>query len=540
MAKRVLFGREVRDALRRGVEKVASAVGPSFGPRGRSTIIDKSWGAPTVTMDGASISEEVELTDPHENMAAQLLREAASKTSDEAGDGTTTATLLTESIALGGLRAIAGGAESMALSRGIRKAAKAVAEDLARLAEPLDVKDKERVKQVGQVASGGDALVGDMLARAFEKVGKDGAIAVEEGKGIDTDIKIVDGMQFDRGYLSPLFVTNPKSVECVLEDVYILIYEDKLSSVRKLVPLMEKMSAAKKPLLVIAEDVEGEALATLGVNKTRGILQACAVKAPGYGDRRKAMLEDIAILTGGKAVFKDLGIDLEKVTPDDLGRAKKVMVDADNTTIIGGAGDPKGVVRRCDQIRKELEESDSEYDSEKLQERLSRLSGGVAQINVGAATEIELKERKKRVEDALHSVRAALEEGVVTGGGVAYLRTEKALDKVEAAGDEKTGVELVRGALDEPFRRLVSNAGEDPSILAMHVREKGETYGYDVIESKIRDFKEAGIVDPVKVVRLALLHAASVASVLLTAEAMVSDIPDEEDKMAGAGAPPMH
>ena len=540
MAKRVLFGREVRDALRRGVEKVASAVGPSFGPRGRSTVIDKSWGAPTVTMDGASISEEVELTDPHENMAAQLLREAASKTSDEAGDGTTTATLLTESIALGGLRAIAGGAESMALSRGIRKAAKAVAEDLARLAEPLDVKDKKRVKQVGQVASGGDALVGDMLAQAFEKVGKDGAIAVEEGKGIDTDIKIVDGMQFDRGYLSPLFVTNPKSVECVLEDVYILIYEDKLSSVRKLVPILEKMSAAKKPLLVIAEDVEGEALATLGVNKTRGILQACAVKAPGYGDRRKAMLEDIAILTGGKAVFKDLGIDLEKVTPDDLGRAKKVMVDADNTTIIGGAGDPKGVVRRCDQIRKELEESDSEYDSEKLQERLSRLSGGVAQINVGAATEIELKERKKRVEDALHSVRAALEEGVVTGGGVAYLRTEKALDKVEAAGDEKTGVELVRGALDQPFRRLVSNAGEDPSILAMHVREKGETYGYDVIENKIRDFKDAGIVDPVKVVRLALLHAASVASVLLTAEAMVSDIPDEEDKMAGAGAPPMH
>ncbi|MHC4607133.1 MAG: chaperonin GroEL [Planctomycetota bacterium] len=524
MAKNMVFDRDARDALRRGVEKIADAVGQALGPRGRSAVIDKSWGAPSVTKDGASIAEEVELSDPHENMAAQLLREAASKTSDEAGDGTTTATVLAEAISLDGLRAVTAGADAMAVSRGIQKAAAAVAKELTNMARPLDIKDHDRLVQVGTIAADGDANVGEMLAEAFEKIGADGAIAVEEGKGIQTDIKIVEGMQFDRGFLSPHFVTDPKSVEAVLEDAFILIHEDKLSSIRKLIPLLEKLSKQKKSLLIIAEDVEGEALATLVVNKMRGILSCCAVKAPGYGDRRKAMMEDIAILAGGKAIFKDLGIDLEKVQPADLGRAKKVIVDADNTTIMEGAGKQGAVEERCRVIRREYEESDSEYDREKLQERLSRLSGGVAQINVGASSETELKERKKKVEDARSSVRAALEDGIVAGGGMAYLQAAAAIDKVGTEGDEKIGVDLVRKAVEGPFRRIVSNAGDDPSIVRRQIAEKGGDHGFDAV-------------DPVKVARLALLNASSVSSLLLTAEAMISDIPEEEEK-APPGMPP--
>ncbi len=530
MPKQLLFEREAREALKRGVQKVASAVRSTLGPRGRTVVIDKSWGAPTVTQDGVSVCEEVELSDAQENMAAKMIKEAASKTGDQAGDGSTTAAVLAESIFMDGLKLVTAGLDPMALSRGIRNAATAVSGALEKLAEPVQAKDRKRLIQVGMIAGGQDRQVGEMLADAFSKVGKEGAVAVEEGKGIQTEIKIVDGMQFDRGFLSPHFVTNPASVECVLERPYILIHEDKLSSAVKLVKLMEKLAKEKRPLLIIAEDVEGEALATLVVNKLRGILPCCAVKAPGYGDRRRAMLLDISIQTGGQAVLKDLGIDLETLDPSELGRAAKVIIDSDNTTILNGAGSRKEVEARCAQIRKELGESDSDYDREKLQERLSRLSGGVARIDVGAATETELKERKHHVEDALHSVRAALEEGVVPGGGVALLRAAKALDSVKASGDEKAGVDLVRRAIEEPFRTIVDNAGGDPSLALKEARSKGGAWGYDAEACKMRDLKEAGVLDPVKVTRHALQNAASVAALLLTAEALVSDLPEEEKK----------
>ncbi len=540
MPKQILFDHDARKAIWRGVQKAASAIRPTLGPRGRTVVIDKSWGAPQVTKDGGSVADEVELTDPFENMGAQMMKEAASKTSDQAGDGTTTATVLAEALFNGGYKPVTAGADAMAVSRGIRLGAAAAIEAIKKQSEPVAAKDHDRITHLGAIAANGDRTVGEMLANAFGKIGKEGAIAVEEGKGIATEIKIVEGMQFDRGFLSPHFVTSPESVECVLDEPFILIHEDKLASVAKLIPLLEKVSQAKKPLLVVAEDVEGEALATLVVNKLRGIIQCCAVKAPGYGDRRKAMLEDISILTGGRALFKDLGVDLEKATFQMLGRAKRVIVDADNTTILEGAGDDKAIRARCKQIRVEHDESDSDYDKEKLQERLSKLSGGVAQINVGAATETELKERKKRVEDALHSVRAALAEGAVPGGGVAFLRAQAALDGVKADGDEKIGVDAVRRALEAPLRQIAENAGVDASIAVKRVRAGKGAFGLNAETGEFGDLKAAGVMDPTKVAWTALVNAASVASLLLTTEALVSEIPDEEkEKAAGAGSPMM-
>ncbi len=540
MAKQILFDHEARQALRRGVEKLVSAVGSTLGPRGRTVVIDKSWGAPTITKDGVSVAEDVELRDPFENMGAQMVKEAAKRTSDEAGDGTTTSTVLAEAMYLGGFRSVTGGAEPMQVARGLREAAEKVAARVREAAEKVDAKDSERIRQVATVAANGDKKVGEMLAEAFSKVGREGAIAVEEGKGIQTEIKIVEGMQFDRGFLSPQFVTSQTSVECALDRPYILIHEEKLSSVKPLIPLLERVSAAKRPLLIIAEDVDGEALSTLVVNKMRGVLACCAVKAPGYGDRRRAMLEDLAILTGGRAIFKDLGVDLEKVQLSQLGQAKKVIVDGDNTTILEGAGSAKDVEARVAAIRRETEETDSEYDREKLQERLSKLSGGVARIDVGASTETELKERKRKVEDALHSVRAAFDEGVVPGGGVALVRAASALDGVKLPQDAQVGVDIVRRALEAPLRRIASNAGADPSTTLRHVRDGKGWAGFDAERGELADLKKAGILDSAKVVATALVNAASVASMLLTTEAMVSEIPDpEKDKAAGAGAPMM-
>jgi chaperonin GroEL len=533
MPKQILFDQAAREALRRGVQKIGSAVRPTLGPRGRSVVIDKSWGAPNVTKDGATVCEEIELSDPYESMAAKMIKEAASKTNDKAGDGTTTSAALAEAIFLEGLKVVSAGADPMAVSRGVKDAAEKVAEALKEQAEPVEAKDKKRLVQIGTIAASGDRKVGEMLADAFGIVGKDGAISVEEGKGAETEIKIVEGMQFDRGFLSPHFVTDASSVECVLDKPYILIHEDKLSSAAVLVPLLEKVSAEKRPLLVIAEEVEGEALAVLVVNKLRGILPACAVKAPGYGDRRKAMLEDMAILTKARAVFKDLGIQMEKADTSILGRADKVIVDADFCTILGGAGSKKDVEARCREIRKEHDQSDSDYDREKLQERLSRLSGGVAVIRVGAATETELKERKHRVEDALHAVRAALEEGAVPGGGVALLRAGKALDKFEAAGDRQMGVDLVRKAIEVPLRVIAGNAGQDPSLAVRRIREKSGAFGFDAEKGEFCDLKEAGILDPVKVTRHALIHAASVSGLLLTAEALITELPEEEKEKGG-------
>ncbi len=533
MPKQLLFDQEAREALRRGVQKVGAAVRPTLGPRGRSVVIDKAWGAPNVTKDGSTVCEEVELVDPYENMAAKMIKEAASKTSDKAGDGTTTSAALAEAIFLEGLKVVSAGADPMAVSRGIKEAAEKVADELVKMAEPVEAKDKKTLAQVGAIAAGGDRDVGEMLADAFSKVGKEGAISVEECKGSQTEIKIVEGMQFDRGFLSPHFVTDPAAVECVLEKPYILIHEEKLSSATALIPLLEKIAAEKRSLLVIAEEVEGEALAVLVVNKLRGIVPSCAVKAPGYGDRRKAMLEDIAILTNGRAVFKDLGIQLEKADTSILGRADKVVVDADYATILGGAGSKKAVEARCNEIRREYEESDSDYDREKLQERLSRLSGGVCVIRVGAPTETELKERKQRVEDALHAVRAALQEGLVPGGGVALLRAGKALEKLEVEGDRKIGVGIVRRALEVPLRVISANAGQDPSLAVRRVREKSGAFGFDAEKMEFRDLKEAGVMDPVKVTRHALLNAASVSSLLLTAEALVTDLPEEEKEGGG-------
>ncbi len=543
MAKQLVFERDAWDCIKRGVQKMAWTVRPTLGPRGRSVVLDKSWGAPNITKDGASVAEEVELSNPFENMGAQMLKEAASKTSDQAGDGTTTSTVLAEAIYLEGLKAVTAGANVVALARGIRRAADAVVEALGGLSESVTARQRDRLVQLGRVASGGDSDVGQMLADAFAKVGKDGAVTVEEGKGIKTEIKIVEGMQFDRGFLSPHFVSSKDAAECVLEDPLILIHEDKLSSIAKLIPLLERVSKENRPLLIIAEEVEGEALATLVVNKLRGILKACAVKAPGYGDRRKAMLEDIAILTGGKAIFKDLGIDLEKVSTSDLGTAKKVVVDAEFTTIVEGAGKSKEVAQRCEQIRHEYEESDSDYDKEKLQERLSKLSGGIAQIRVGAATETELKERKHRVEDALHSVRSALQEGYVPGGGVAYLRTRKAIDSLKAESEEeKRGFKIVRRALEEPFRVIVSNAGVDPSLTLKKLDGGDAWAGYDAEANRQVNLKDAGILDALKVVRHALLNAASVSACLLQTEALVGELPDKENALGAQepGAPPMY
>ena len=532
MAKQIAFDDEARQALAEGVSKMARAVKITLGPRGRNAVLDKGWGRPTVTKDGVTVAEEVELENKYENLSAQLVKEAASKTSDTAGDGTTTATVLAEAIFLEGLRNVTAGADPMALKRGIDLAVAAVIEELKNLSKPVDPTNRTQVSRVGAIAGNNDADIGRTIADALLKVGKDGVITVEEGKGLETTVEVVEGMQFDRGYLSAHFVTDPDAMQAVLEDAFVLVHEDKLSSVKGLIPLLESLSKAGKPCLIVAEDVEGEALATLVVNKLRGTIRVCAVKAPGYGDRRKAMLQDVAILTGGKAIFKDLGIQLENVTLSDLGRAKKIIVDHDNTTIIEGAGDHETIVGRCNQIRREIDDTDSDYDREKLQERLAKLTGGVAEINVGAATETELKERKARFEDALHATRAAIEEGILAGGGVALIRAAKALDRLKLSGDEATGVQIVRRALSRPCWQIAENAGHEGGVTVKKITDGTGDFGFDALREEYCDMVEAGVVDPTKVVRLALQNGASVAGLLVTTSALITEKPEEKEEEA--------
>jgi len=527
MAKQLAFEHEARDHLKNGVEKMARAVRTTFGPRGRTALIDKGWGNPTVTKDGVSVAEEVELSNPYENLGAQLLKEAASKTSDVAGDGTTTATILAEAIFTHSLRFVNAGANVAAVGRGMNKAVAKVVEFLEGFGRKIDT--KEEIAQVGSIASNGDTEVGDMIAEAMEKVGRDGVITVEEGKGIDTSVDIVEGMQFDRGFASPNFVTDHDRMECVFENPHILIYEDKINSVAKLVPFLEKITKENRPLLIISESVEGDALATLVVNKMRGVLPVCAVKAPGYGDRRKAMLEDIAILCNARPIFKDLGEDLEGVEIADLGTAKRVTIDSDNTTIIEGAGSSADISGRCAKIRRDIDGTDSDYDREKLQERLAKLSGGVAQINVGAATESEMKEKKARVEDALHATRAAIEEGVLPGGGVALVRSEKALEGFSLEGDEDIGVNIVRSVLTVPAQLIAENAGYDGALTVRKIKSGDGAFGFNAATGETGDFFEMGIVDPTKVTRTALQNAVSVANMLISTEALITDVPAEED-----------
>jgi len=533
------FEAEARNAIARGVKKLARAVKVTLGPRGRNAVLDKGYGSPNVTKDGVTVAEEIELKDPNENMAVQLLKEAASKTSDVAGDGTTTATVLAEAIFAEGLKNITAGANALSLTRGINKAVEKVVEALKKMSKPVDVKVKDEIAHIGAIAANNDLSIGKDIADAMERVGKDGVITVEEGKGLETTVDVVEGMQFDRGYLSPYFVTDPERMEAVLEDPLILIHEDKISAVKGLIPLLEKLSKAKRSLLVIAEDVEGEALATLVVNKIRGIVNVAAVKAPGYGDRRKAMLEDIAILTGGQAIFKDLGIELENVELSSLGRAKKVVIDSENTTILENKKKNPKLQGRIAQIRKEIEDTTSDYDREKLQERLAKLTGGVAQINVGAATEVEMKEKKARIEDALHSTRAAIEEGILPGGGVALIRATDSLRTLKLSGDEQTGLEIVKKALAAPIKQLAENAGLEGAIVFRKVQKGKGNFGYDIEGAKYCDLVQAGVIDPAKVTRTALQNAASIANLLLMSECLVSDIPEKEEEMP-AGAPQGH
>ena len=530
MAKQIAFEQEAREALARGVEKLARAVKVTLGPRGRNAVLDKGWGGPTVTKDGVTVAEEIELENPYENMGAQLVKEVASKTSDESGDGTSTATVLAEAIYTEGLKQVIAGANTAMMVRGIQKAVAAVIEALKKMSKPVKATDMEQIKRVATIAANNDVEVGEMVAEAIRKVGADGVVTIEEGKSMDTSVEVVEGMQFDRGYLSPYFVTDPDTMECVLEKPAILVHEDKLSAVKGLLPLLEKVSKSKTPLLIIAEDVEGEALATLVVNKLRGIINVAAVKAPGYGDRRKAMLEDIAILTGAKAVYKDLGIQLESVGLDSLGRAEKVIIDADNTTIVEGRGKSDAVKGRIGQIRREKDASDSDYDREKLEERLAKLAGGVAQINVGAATETEMKEKKARIDDAKHAVDAAVEEGILPGGGVAFIRAAAALDKLKVDADEVLGVQVVREALRKPTAQIAENAGR-PGYVVVHKIEGGKgNFGYDADKDTYGDMVKSGIIDPTKVARSALQNAASVACVMLLSDATVSDIPETEEE----------
>src|SRR2546426_1630422 len=534
MPKQLRFNEEARAALLRGVNIMSHAVKATLGPKGRNVVIGKKFGSPTITKDGVTVAKEIELKAPYENMGAQMLKEVAAKTSDVAGDGTTTATVLAQAMFRGGLKNVTAGANPMSLKRGMEQAVDAVVEELKHMSKPT--KDKKEIAQVATIASNNDKTIGNLIAEAMEKVGKDGVITVEEAKAMETTLEVVEGMQFDRGYLSPYFVTNPERMEVVLEDAVVLIYEKKLSVMKDMLPLLEQVARAGKPLLIIAEDLEGEALATLVVNKLRGTLACCAVKAPGFGDRRKAMLEDVATLTGGKAITEDLGIKLENLKLDDLGRAKKVVVDKDNTTIIEGAGSTKEIQARIKQLRAQIEETTSDYDREKLQERLAKLAGGVAVIKVGAATETEMKEKKARVEDALNATRAAVEEGIVPGGGVALLRASKAIDRVKAEGDEKVGAMIVKRALEEPIRQIVENAGAEGSVIVEKV--KSETIpnrGYDAESMEYVDMMQAGIIDPAKVERVALQNAASIASLLLTTEALITDLPEEKP----AAAPPM-
>jgi chaperonin GroEL len=533
-AKQLLFDEDARKALLRGVEKLSRAVKVTLGPKGRNVVLDKKFGSPTITKDGVTVAKEIELEDPYENMGAQMVREVASKTSDIAGDGTTTATVLAESIYREGLRNVTAGANPMALQRGITKAVSAVVEHLNKISKK--VKDRSEIMQVATISANGDKTIGNIIADAMDKVGKDGTITVEEAKSIETTLDVVEGMQFDKGYLSPYFVTNPETMECILEDAYILINEKKISSLKDMLPLLEKTAKLGKPLLIIAEEVEGEALATLVVNKLRGTIHVAAVKAPGFGDRRKAMMEDIAVLTGGKFLSEDLGIKLEKVELDDLGRAKRIIIDKENTTIVEGNGKQSDVQGRINQIRRAIEETTSDYDREKLQERLAKLAGGVAVVYVGAATETEMKEKKARVEDALHATRAAVEEGIVPGGGTALIRAIPALEELKLKGDEAIGAEIVKRALEEPLRQLTDNAGWEGSLVVQELKARKGWEGFDVDKLEYVDMGKAGIIDPTKVTRSALQHASSIAGLLLTTECCVTEVPEKE--RAPAGGPP--
>jgi chaperonin GroEL len=533
MAKQITYGDESRQAILRGVNRLADAVKVTLGPKGRNVVLDKKFGSPVITKDGVTVAKEIDLKEPLENMGAQMVREVASKTSDVAGDGTTTATVLAQAIYREGIKNVTAGANPMDLKKGIEKAVSVVVEELKKLSKPVKGK---MITQVGTISANNDETIGAIIAGAMEKVGKDGVITVEEAKTLETSLEVVEGMQFDRGYLSPYFVTDPERMEVVLENPLVLIHEKKISSMKDLLPILEQVAKLGKPLLIIAEEVEGEALATLVVNRLRGTLQVAAVKAPGYGDRRKAMLEDIAILTGGKAITEDLGIKLENIKLEDLGRAKKITIDKDNTTIVEGAGKTKDIEGRVRQIRAQIDETTSDYDREKLQERLAKLVGGVAVIKVGAATETEMKEKKARVEDAMHATKAAVEEGIVPGGGVALLRSTKAVDAIKADGDIKVGIQIVRRSLEEPLRQIAQNAGHEGAVVVARVRDsKNPEEGFNALTDEYENLVEAGVIDPTKVVRSALQNAASIASLLLTTEALVSEIPEEKEEKAAPG-----
>ncbi|TAN36749.1 MAG: chaperonin GroEL [Verrucomicrobia bacterium] len=529
-AKQLKFDSEARQLILKGVEKISRAVKATLGPRGRNVILDKKFGSPTITKDGVTVAKEVELENPFENMGAQLVREVASKTSDVAGDGTTTATVLAEAIYREGLKNVTAGASPMDIKRGIDKATEAICDQLAKMSKK--VKDRAEISQVATISANGEVAIGEIIADAMDKVGKDGTITVEEAKSIETSLDVVEGMQFDKGYISPYFVTSADTMETVFEDPYILLFEKKISSLQDFLPLLQTVAKAGRPFVIIAEEVEGEALATLVVNKLRGTLQVAAVKSPGFGDRRKAIMEDIAVLTGGKFISDDLGVKLESLQISDLGRAKRVTIDKDNTTIVEGAGKASDIQGRIAQIRRQIEETTSDYDREKLQERLAKLAGGVAVINVGAATESEMKEKKARVEDALHATRAAVEEGIVPGGGVALIRAISVLDGVKASGDEQIGVEIVRKACEAPLRQLTDNAGVDGSIVIQNIKTNKGNYGYDVAKGEYGDLIKAGIVDPTKVTRSALQNAASISSLLLTTECMITELPEKKEAPA--------
>ena len=536
MAKEILYNTDARAKLKQGVDKMANAVKVTLGPKGRNVLLEKKFGAPTVTKDGVTVAKEIELDDRYENIGAQMVKEVATKTSDVAGDGTTTATVLAQAIFAEGLKNVTAGSNPMELKKGIDLAVKAIVNNLQKISRP--VTGKTEITQVGTISANNDGTIGKLIADAMEKVGKDGVITVEEAKGIETTLEVVEGMQFDRGYISPYFVTNPDSMEAVLEEALILIHDKKISNMKDLLPILEKVSQMGKSLLIIAEDVEGEALATLVVNKLRGVLKVAAVKAPGYGDRRKAMLQDIAILSGGKVISEEIGLKLENVTTSDLGSANRIAIDKDNTTLIKGAGSSEDIQGRIGQIRNQIEETTSDYDSEKLQERLAKLSGGVAVINVGAATEVEMKERKARVEDALHATRAAVEEGIVVGGGVALLRSIDVAEKLKAKGDIAVGIEIVKKALKDPARQIANNAGIEGSIAVMKALELSQDEGFNASTEKYEDLVKAGVIDPTKVVRIALENAASISSLLLTTEAVITEIPEPAAAPASPGGPP--
>jgi chaperonin GroEL len=535
-AKQLLFDEAARQKILRGVELLSRAVKVTLGPKGRNVVIDKKFGSPTVTKDGVTVAKEVELPDPYENMGAQMVKEVASKTSDSAGDGTTTATVLAEGIYREGLKNVTAGANPVYLKRGIDKAVAAAVTELARVSKK--VSDREEIRQVATVSANWDSTIGDIIADAMDKVGKDGTITVEEAKSIETTLDVVEGMQFDKGYLSPYFVTNAESQEVSLEDAYVLIHEKKISNLQEMLPLLQTVAKSGKPLLIIAEEVEGEALAALVVNKIRGTLNVCAVKAPGFGDRRKAMLEDIAVLTGGKCITEDLGLKLENLTLADLGKAKRIVVDKENTTIVEGSGKSSDIQGRVKQLRRQIDETTSDYDREKLQERLAKLAGGIAVINVGASTEVEMKEKKARVEDALHATRAAVEEGIVAGGGVALLRTIKAIEALKLEGDEAAGAQIVRRAIEHPIRALCYNAGVDGGVVVKEVLSSKGNVGYNVATEKFEDLVKAGVVDPTKVTRTALQNAASIAGLLLTTECMITEIPEKKESAGGGHSHP--